>query len=336
MSLNEKDACIHQYRNRFGEEVYRDAIVHLLKDYYHYNIPKESILATSGVSGAIFSSLLFKKTEKNDLQVALMVPFYTYHLRQIQELLGKDAIFVNSKEDCSPHWSELENVLAKGLDVLIITNPGNPRGNVWKKEDLKRLVKMTEQANCLLIIDEIYCDLVWKGPFYSPISEEKLPENVIVCRGFAKSLGAQSWRCGFAVSTPSLINKLMRVHDPVYISVPWTQHAIADYLREDFVDFGVHVAQLGDLMQNNWRILSKAFHKKLGWDPIEPEGSMYGMFKHHQKSDTEAVLQGLRNGVGVAPGKIFYPSMPENTGFVRIHCGISSEKAKEIASILEK
>jgi len=30
-----------------------------------------------------------------------------------------------------------------------------------------------------------------------------------------------------------------------------------------------------------------------------------------------------------APGKIFWPHTPANTGYVRIHCGISEEKAKQ-------
>ncbi len=30
----------------------------------------------------------------------------------------------------------------------------------------------------------------------------------------------------------------------------------------------------------------------LGWEPIDPEGSMYGMFFHHMDSDKAAVVEG--------------------------------------------
>jgi hypothetical protein len=61
---------------------------------------------------------------------------------------------------------------------------------------------------------------------------------------------------------------------------------------------------------------------------------MYGLFKHHTTSDLEAVAAGLKKGVGVAPGNIFWPDTPANTGYVRIHCGISAEKADEIVKSL--
>jgi DNA-binding transcriptional MocR family regulator len=121
----------------------------------------------------------------------------------------------------------------------------------------------------------------------------------------------------------------MQIHDPIYICVSWVQHGIAQYLMNDYEDFKNHINQIGNLIKNNWKILSLAFQKALGWEPIEPDGSMYGMFKHNQPSDWDAVLLGLKKGVGVAPGKIFWPNSPKNTGYVRIHCGISSEKAKK-------
>jgi len=87
-------------------------------------------------------------------------------------------------------------------------------------------------------------------------------------------------------------------------------------------------------MQNNWITLSTALQKSLNWDPINPDGSMYGLFRHHSKSDKDAILEGLQAGVGVAPGRIFYPGLPENSGYVRIHCGISEAKAHAIADTL--
>jgi len=137
------------------------------------------------------------------------------------------------------------------------------------------------------------------------------------------------------IASPSIAAKIMAVHDPIYISVPWLQHSIAEFLIHHYDDFVQHVKELGELMQDNWKILSVALHDSLGWIPIEPDGSMYGMFYHNAKSDKEAVVQGLRKGVGVAPGRIFYPGLPENTGYVRIHVGISHEKAKMIAKLLQ-
>jgi aspartate/methionine/tyrosine aminotransferase len=79
--------------------------------------------------------------------------------------------------------------------------------------------------------------MVWDGiQFYSPI-QTSLSDTVVVVRGFSKVLGAQSWRVGYVVSTPKMVDELMRVADPIYICVSWLQHAIARYVSEssDFV-----------------------------------------------------------------------------------------------------
>jgi aspartate/methionine/tyrosine aminotransferase len=212
--------------------VYRNALAKLLQEYYGAKlVTKDNILGTAGVSGAIFSTHLMLKTEKapNAVRIGLVSPFYTYHLRQanrliitvtnvlqIMELHGKPPVFIATNDDLTPNWDNIETALKGGLDLLMFCNPGNPQGNVWPKEDVDKIVKLTADYKCLLLIDEIYNDLVWKGNFYSPINE-KIYEHVIVCRGFSKSLGAQSWRLAYMISHPSIISKVMRVHDPVYI-----------------------------------------------------------------------------------------------------------------------
>jgi len=325
---------VHQYRNRFGEDEYRVAVQHFLERHYKIKVPYESILATSGVSGAIFSTLMTLKHERGQLRVSLLVPFYTYHQKQVTEVFGVEPGYIEPNPDLSPNFENIEAALKKGVDVIIFCNPGNPQGNVWTQEQILKMVHLTAQHNCIIIIDEIYCDLVWRGNLFSPINE-KVFDNVVVCRGFAKTLAAQSWRVAYMIAAPAFTARIMRTHDPIYISVPFLQHAIAQYLEQDYSDFTEYLKKISELMTGNWKILSKALEKKFGWEPIEPDGSMYGMFRHKSKTDKDAVLLGLKQGVGVAPGNIFFPGMPENTGYVRIHCGISSAKAHTIVKLLE-
>jgi histidinol-phosphate/aromatic aminotransferase/cobyric acid decarboxylase-like protein len=49
------------------------------------------------------------------------------------------------------------------------------------------------------------------------VATDSLEEHVFVCRGYSKTLGAQSWRLGYAVSHPETIKSLMTHHDPIYI-----------------------------------------------------------------------------------------------------------------------
>merc|ERR1711941_140538 len=177
-----------------------------------------------------------------------------------------------------------------------------------------KLVALTKQYGASLILDEIYCDMVFAGnKHYSPI-QDSLEEHVFVCRGYSKTLGAQSWRLGYAVSHPETIKSLM-----------------TQYLNKQYSDYVKHINEINALLQTNYEILAPAFKDALGWEPIAPQGSMYGMFKHTEASDIEALQKGLRAGVGVAPGSMFYVDNRANSGYIRIHVGISTEQAKRIA-----
>lgn len=72
------------------------------------------------------------------------------------------------------------------MEGIIIANPNNPTGRVWTKEEMKKLyvrcntagshltgcsrVALTKQYGATLILDEIYCDMVFNGvKHYSPL-----------------------------------------------------------------------------------------------------------------------------------------------------------------------
>ena len=157
---------IHQYRNRMGEDVYRVAITNLLHKHYKVTdkITKECILATAGVSGGIISSLLTIRNEKKEgkVKVGIITPYYTYHQKQIYEATGEEPIFISSNDDFTPNLKEIEkSIVDNKLDIVMFTNPANPQGTIWKKEEIDKIVQITKNNNCMLLIDEIYCDLVW-------------------------------------------------------------------------------------------------------------------------------------------------------------------------------
>lgn len=223
--------------------------------------------------------------------------------------------------------------------MQIICNPSNPVGKVWTKEDILKVVQLTEQYKCTLLLDECYCDMVWEPhALFTPLPPftNQVYEHVIVCRGFSKVLGCQSWRAGYIVAHESLIPKLMLVHDPVYVCVPWLQHALGAFLADHYDLFVAHCKQIRKLMQDNWAKLSVVFKESLGWEPVDPQGTMYGVFKHSHDTDMDGVITAIGKGVGTVPCSIFWPQVPAKTGYIRIHCGVTAAKADLIVQKLKE
>ncbi len=63
---------------------------------------------------------------------------------------------------------------AKGCKVFILSNPHNPGGIVWTKEELAQVAEICEQEHLLVIADEIHADLTlpgYKHTSYSTVNE---------------------------------------------------------------------------------------------------------------------------------------------------------------------
>lgn len=83
-------------------------------------------------------------------------------LHQVELATGSPPVFVDldfASGSFEFDWNSLQTQLDHGMGALLVTNPGNPSTVVYSKEVLERLVKMTESAGCVLVLDEVY----WYG-----------------------------------------------------------------------------------------------------------------------------------------------------------------------------
>lgn len=81
-------------------------------------------------------------------------------------------------------WQWNLDLLARGTHertrLLMLCNPHNPVGRVWRREELQALAEMAEQHDWIICSDDIHCELVLEpGASYTPIATLS-PE--IACR----------------------------------------------------------------------------------------------------------------------------------------------------------
>mmetsp|Transcript_36698 Transcript_36698/g.103553 ORF Transcript_36698/g.103553 Transcript_36698/m.103553 type:complete len:339 (+) Transcript_36698:57-1073(+) len=330
---------VHTYRTRMGEEPFRQAIAGLVGDVYGEKVGPDNVLAVAGVAGGVSAALFHLRKSRPEATVAIMEPFYTYHSLEVERAFCRPARVVPTKGEApEANWEELRRLVEAGeVQGVILTNPLNPSGHVYTAEEVSAVLELSDATGLFVIFDECYLDMVFNGKVHASPLVGGIRKNVVACRGFSKCMGCQSWRCGYALGAPETLLGMMQMMDPLYICTNWTQHALAKYFAEHVDDFKKHCKSLNEILQGNWFILRDAFQKRFGWSSIEPDGTMYAMFKHDDETDIKACERALKAGVGICPGNVFYgdvTSPPPRTGWVRIHCGVSREKAQLIADKL--
>ena len=94
--------------------------------------------------------------------------------------------------------------------VLWITNPHNPTGQLWSRASIENLL-----ANYKLVIcDEAFISLVPGGENQSIIDLTKKYKNLIVIRSLTKFLGIAGLRAGYAITNSERLLKWREIRDP--------------------------------------------------------------------------------------------------------------------------
>jgi aspartate aminotransferase len=139
-----------------------------------------------------------------------------------------------------------------GRDVraLVLTLPDNPTGTLASITTVERVCAAARDLELIVISDEIYRDLVYRGPFRSPA--ECAPERVVVTSGLSKSLALGGWRLGIARLPHRAVGDRLREQVLSAASEIWSsvaqpvQHAAAEALGEpaDLVEYVGRARQL--------------------------------------------------------------------------------------------
>ncbi|MDO5454044.1 MAG: histidinol-phosphate transaminase [Corynebacterium sp.] len=99
-------------------------------------------------------------------------------------------------------------------DLVFITTPNNPTGDVTSLEDVERLV---HAAPGVVVVDEAYAEF---SPSPSAVTLlEKYPTKLVVSRTMSKAFDFAGGRLGYFVAAPAFIEAVMLVRLPYHLSV---------------------------------------------------------------------------------------------------------------------
>ncbi|AEH51561.1 PatB family C-S lyase [Pseudothermotoga thermarum] len=147
----------------FKDEDYYKTIMDWYLKRYGVKIKREWIVDGPGVI-PMLALLLNALTEPGD-KVMIQPPVYPPFFRLIasngriivENRLKKDGMYYTMD------FEDLESKIDEKTKMLILCNPHNPVGRVWKKEELERLVEIVRKHNLVLVSDEIHGDIVYTG-----------------------------------------------------------------------------------------------------------------------------------------------------------------------------
>ena len=170
---------------------------------FGYKIDPKTLIHSPGVVPSM--NMLVKMLTKEDEKVLIQIPVYPPFAALVKT--GKRTLVTNElvKDENGYYTIDFEDLEKKLSDekvtLMILCNPHNPVGRVWKKEELQKIGDLCVKYNVRILADEIWRDLVLPGYSHTPIASlSREIENItITCFSPTKTFNIAGLQASFAV-----------------------------------------------------------------------------------------------------------------------------------------
>jgi aspartate aminotransferase len=203
------------YGNAYGEPALREAVCLSLKRDYGVERNPENVLITSGGIAGIHT-ICATYLNPGD-EVLIPDPEYSAYADSVT-LFGGTPVFVPLKEDFHVDFEALEKRISKKAKIVFISSPGNPTSRVLRAEEIRSLARLAVEKDLLLVVDEVYCKLIYDGiKFLSICQVEEVRNRSILLNSFSKAYAMTGWRVGYMVADAPLIKDMVTFHKAMTI-----------------------------------------------------------------------------------------------------------------------
>lgn len=173
----------------------REAIAEKEKRVNDLSVTAENVLITSGVSEGI-RMVIAALIEKGD-EILVPGPAYPPYLSYSKSYDGTPITYQTvENENWQPNIDNLRSKISEKTRALVIINPNNPSGALYKRKIVKQMLDVAGEHDLLVLSDEIYDQIRYAEDYASTASIARdLP--VVGLNGFSKVYLMTGWRLGY-------------------------------------------------------------------------------------------------------------------------------------------
>ena len=171
---------------------------------YDMNFEKDEILITNGGSEALLFSMMAICDPGDNILVS--EPFYTNYngFSSCVNVFVKPITTHPENGFHLPNKEEICSKIDKNTKAILISNPGNPTGTVYTKEEVHMLADIAKENNLWIIADEVYREFVYDNLDYISFGNiEEIKDRVIIVDSVSKRYSA----CGARIGSLACKNK---------------------------------------------------------------------------------------------------------------------------------
>jgi len=304
--LDEEDAnFVHGYMSNSGYPDVREAIAQDLNKKHGLNLSFKNIAMSVGAGGGLI--VVFKTILDPGDEVITFAPYFGPYRAYIDDCQSKLVIAESHKGTFEPNLVTLEAAITPKTKALIINNPNNPTGVVYKEDIIKGIAelltkKSEEYGHTIYVVsDDPYREIVYDN-IEVPYMLNYYTSTFAVY-SYSKSLSLPGERIGYIAFSPEIeeaeeIEQCLSnaTRNMGFTNAPSLFQRVITKCLDETVEVDVYKKNR-DLLYNH--LLS------LGFESAKPEGAFYLFAKSLIEDDKEFVKIAKKYNLLLVPGSTF-------------------------------
>ncbi len=204
-----KEAAIKAIREGFtkytpasGIEKLKEAICKKFKRDNNLQYSPSQIIVSCGAKHSLYN-ILQVLCQKDD-EVIIPSPYWLSYPEMVRLSEARPVILdCDEANDFKLDVGSLKSSINNKTRLIILNSPSNPTGCVYTKDELEAIAEIVLNNNILVVSDEIYEKIIYKGFKHISIASlnKEIFEQTIVVNGVSKSFSMTGWRIGY-LATP--------------------------------------------------------------------------------------------------------------------------------------
>lgn len=272
------------------------------------------LIITPGTQGGLFLAIASTVTAGD--RVAIVRPDY-FANRKLVEFFGAEVVpltmdYIGTCEGSGLDLSQLEQAFQSGVRVFLFSNPNNPTGVVYSRQEIERIAALANEYDAIVIVDQLYSRLLFEGGTYTHLRASQIEsDKVLTIMGPSKTESLSGYRLGVAFGAKHLIDRMEKLQAIVSLRAPgYSQAVLRTWFAEPEGWMADRIHQHQAIRDDLLAVLAFA-----GIEARAPAAGSY-LFPRLPKLavDLHAFVHLLRRhtGVIVTPGTEFDPSRTDS------------------------
>ena len=255
-----------------GLKVLREQLCNKLKTENNCNYDIDEIVVSSGAKHAITNTLLALVNPGDDILVPK--PYWVSYPEMIK-LVNANPIFVdtNKENDFKLTKEILEKYITPNTKMLFLTNPSNPTGAVYTKEELLEIATVCLNHNIYILADEIYEKICYTDKFVSVASlSEDIKNITITINGFSKSFAMTGLRIGYSASNKKIAKSISTIQGHLVSHPSLTSQYVAYGALKDCPEY---IDEIVSIYKSRRDLVVDILNKSDKLSYVTPDGAFY-------------------------------------------------------------